>query len=925
MEVHSNTNSETRLLIDKPNHEINFPVISSQYCDNNNFSSEGFTKFNKNNTYTWKLPITSVSLFSRVLKDMENARGKILSNFSLNEPMLEELFVHLENEKEKVNGNPENTKKVKRDLFEIENVKRPGMFKTALRLCRYRLLVYFRQTNYLIMGIVVPLCLMAFFIPIIKNTFDSIIYKTYGSRDISVKNFDHQQWNYEVENSDGSISNDIISQEINNGNILHMNHEEMIKTNGAIYNPPYYVSSFSINFTEQGIYNLSIYNNRYLAHSLPSTLNALSNAILAANHVNETITTRSKPIIYFKLLELNDPKFFATIIFVLCLSFPLSFYGMNVVRERYQNLLKQLQLNGVSHKSYWLSVLISDYIIFIITCILIGVAFVVFNFTPLLYINTTLIIFLFIILGTFGCLLLQYCFSFYLKSDSSAFIIFFILNIVPTYCIFINSYNNNLTADFDTGDSSISIYIGVLCFFFTVLIPNFGIARTFRTMIHAGLSHDVLNNSISLLKLFQPNNQVLFCLIGEIVSICFYYFILKKIIRETYNTKKGVFETPDKIEEEYMKELKEGDKDIYDEYKRVCNHKEFPIRWIKLAKEYSDMDLGVDEVKNALKRDHPSKYGEFHMSDKGSGRIVMSAFDNISIGVDRRECFGILGPNGSGKTSLLNTASFSFPQTLGKIYYDGKDTVERKDNEITIGYCPQEDTLWEEYTLSEHIEMFLYIRGYSRKQAKTIASGFIDYCRLTEHKNKMPSELSGGTRRKLNLLIALCCSSSKIIMDEPTAGMDPSTRRYVWDIINSNLQYHHSSNILSTHSMEEAELLCDRIAIMVNGKIRCIGSPKYLKMKFGNTYILEVYTNNNEKFHQEVVIGRNLFGNNNYEKEIKSHRRIKYEVRGNCDISRVFDIMENCRENNLFIDYNYSQTSLEQIFLNMVYKYKEKE
>jgi len=924
--THTNTNSETRLTIDMPNHEVNFPVIPSQYqYRNDNFSSDALSNTYKNSSYTWKLPITSVNLFSNLLKKMENARGSILSDFSLNEPMLEELFVNLENETE-AKRNPENAKSINKDLFKNENVKRPGMWGTALRLCRYRLLVYLRQKNYLIMGIIVPLCLMGFFLPVSKKNFGNVISKALGSCDISAEIYNHQQWNYEIENSDGSISNDTIAQEIKNNDVLYMNHEEIFKTNQAVYNPPYFVSSFSINFTEQGIYNLSIYTNRYIAHSLPSTLNVLSNAILAANHVNETISVRSKPLNTFSLKELNLPKFYATVIFVLCISFPLSFYGTNVVRERVQHLMKQLQLNGVSHKSYWFSVLISDYIIFMITCILISVAFVVFNFKPLLYVNNILFIALFIIIGTFGCLLLQYCFSFYLKSDSSAFLIFFMVNIVPTYCIFMNSYNNQLIADYDSSDISISIYMGVLCSFLTIFFPNFGIARVYRTMIHIGLLNDLQNTRISFWKiLIKPSNQIIFCLVGEILSICFYTFIIKKLTREAYNAKKGVFETPEKIEESYMKELKEGDEDIYNEYKRVCNNEEFPIRIIKLAKEYSDMDLWPEEIGSALKRDHPSKYGEFHMSDKGSRRIVMSAFDNVSIGVDRRECFGILGPNGSGKTSLLNTASFSFPQTLGKIYYDGKDITERQDNEITLGYCPQEDTLWEEYTLLEHIEMFLYIRGYSHKQAKRVATEFIDYCRLTEHKNKMPFELSGGTRRKLNLLVALCCSSSKIIMDEPTAGMDPSTRRYVWDIINSNRQFNYSSNIISTHSMEEAELLCDRIAIMVNGKIRCIGSPRHLKMKFGNTYILEVYTNNSEKFHQEVVIGRNLFGDNDYELEVKSHLRIKYEVRGKRNISRVFDIMENCRDNNLFIDYSYSQTSLEQIFLNIVHQYKEKE
>jgi len=924
--VHSNPNLETILNIDETGNKneltsalSEFPIKKYQHQSESKFNSDNIS----GNIYTWKLPIQSMELFSTLLKNMENARGRILEDFSLNAPMLEELFVGLEDEMErKRNGKYSNTPS---EVPQIPKVKRPGTLNTALRICRYRLLVYIRQWSYLIMGILVPFFLMMFFLPVIKNQFNDMIVSNYGSRDMSAKSFPNQQWNYEVENSDGSIVNDVIAQELYGGNVQYLNHEEIIKNNREIYQAPYFVSSFSINYTESGIYNLNIYNNRHLPHSLPSTLNALSNAILASNQINDTIHTTSKPLTYFKLNELSSPKLYATLIFILCISFPLSFYGMNVVRERARKLLKQFQLNGVSHLSYWLSVLITDHIMFMITSIVIGGAIVVFNFTPLLKINCLVVLFLFIFIGTFGCLLLQYCFSFYFKSDSNAFIVFFIFNIVPTYSIFVEAYNDRIYADFGLDDVSIVSYLGVLTFLFCIIIPNFGIARSFRTMIHAGISHDALHTEIGFTNLLHPRNLILSCLVGEILSIFFYGFILKKLTQKVYNPKKGVFEFPERINEQYINEIKGGDEDIYNEYKRVGKNEQIPIRLIKLAKEYDDMELMPDQIKEALKKDKASKYGEFHMSDKGSRRIVMSAFDNVSIGVDKRECFGILGPNGSGKTSLLNTVSFSFPQTLGKIYYDGKDTTERRGNEISLGYCPQEDTLWDEYSLTEHIEMFLYICGHSLKEAKKIAKKFISYCHLTEHKNKMPSELSGGTRRKLNLLIALCCSSSKIIMDEPTAGMDPSTRRYVWDIIRSTLQVNDSSNMICTHSMEEAELLCNRIAIMIKGKIRCIGSPEHLKMKFGNSYILDVYTDNIKKFHEEVVVGRNLFNDNHFDREVKSVQRIKYEVQSKNNISRIFDIMEDCRKDGLFIDYNYSQTSLEQIFLNFANKYNENE
>ncbi|OUM68965.1 hypothetical protein PIROE2DRAFT_36631, partial [Piromyces sp. E2] len=197
-----------------------------------------------------------------------------------------------------------------------------------------------------------------------------------------------------------------------------------------------------------------------------------------------------------------------------------------------------------------------------------------------------------------------------------------------------------------------------------------------------------------------------------------------------------------------------------------------------------------------------------------------AANKNVSFKVYKDEIFAILGHNGAGKSTLIQNMVGIIKPDSGETFYQGLPLTKYKKH-ITkqIGYCPQEDTLWNDFTLYEHIEMFLYLRGFSKKESKRIAKQFIKYCRLTEHKNKLPSELSGGTRRKLNILMALCCSSSKIILDEPSAGMDPSTRRYVWDIIKGTIQSNGSSTVMSTHSMEEAELLCNRIAIMVKGKV----------------------------------------------------------------------------------------------------------
>jgi len=685
---------------------------------------------------------------------------------------------------------------------------------------------------------------------------------------------------------------------------------------------PYYVSSFSGNFVNDTYY-FTIYSNETMVHSLPSTLNMLSNAVLASEQVNETIHVNSLPFNYFdddeKLAKIVLIKVFATLVITFCFAFPFSFYGTNVVRERAQSLLKQLQLNGIANRSYWLSVLFSDHIIFMVTCILILLTFVLCRFVLFFHLSMLVVLFIFIFLCGFACLLFQYCVSYIFNTENNAFLIFFLCNIVPAYAITIKTYKMNLDSDNADAPIDAQLYLGALVIFLCTIFPSYGFVKVFRSLIDIGITHQAIAVDISIPALLGINHQISACILASLISICVYSFVLVTLTRKKYDPKRKVLDMTKEIDHAYDKEIKESDDDIQKEYQRVVNDatdNHIPIKILKLSKEYDEINFdSKQEILDAMERKNP-KYGEYHMSTMGSGRVVMTPFENLTLGIDRRECFGILGPNGSGKTSLLNTTSFTFPQTIGKIYYDGKDTTERVGNEITLGYCPQEDTLWNEFTLFEHIEMFLYLRGYTKKEAKRIAKEFIRYCHLTEHKNKMPYELSGGTRRKLNILIALCCSSTKIIMDEPSAGMDPSTRRYIWDIIKDTIQKNNSSSIMSTHSMEEAELLCNRIAIMVKGRLKCIGTPEHLKMKFGNTYILDVHSPDVEKFHQDIVVNGKLFEEGSYTREDKSFHRIKYEVRDMTKISSVFETMETCRSQGLVTDYSYSQTSLEQVFLN---------
>jgi len=905
-------------------------------------------------THTWKIPVTASNVFSELLSCLEKERGHLLKNFSLNAPLLEELFVSLnrepeeEEEEEKENKKKEealdiagldvedepvktkNTDVKKKSgkaiqLPKLENVKKPGILKTALRLSRYRMRVYLRQKTYWFIGILMPVAVLYIFLPIFNDQLNNFKFYNYEKRELSSEIYRNQQWNYDIENSKdilNTLTESVFQQELpkmaNQGaSLKELNLKQLEMESQSITQEPYFVSSFSGNYIND-TYQFTVYYNDSLIHALPSTLNTLSNAVLASHNINDTIHLNSYPFNCFDDHSIILMKVLATLIIIFCIAFPLSFYGTNVVRERVQNLLKQLQLNGIDNKSYWLSVLFTDHIIFIITCFFILMTFVVCKFTPFFHPTIIILLVLYIFICGISCLLFQYSISYIFNTENNAFLIFFLCNIVPPYAITIRAFLENVESDLNV-PLQVQFYLGAIIVSFGTVFPSYGFVKFFKSLINIGIKHNAIGIDISILSLLKIRYQLISCFIASIISIIVYTFALKVLTKKKYDPKRRVLVATKDIDEKYDNELKESDDDIQKEYERVLNdatENRIPIKMLKLSKEYDELNFETkQEMVEAMER-KTFKYGEYHMSEMGSGRVVVTPFENVSLGIDRCECFGILGPNGSGKSSLLNTTSFTFPQTVGKIYYDGKDTTERVGNEITLGYCPQEDTLWNEFTLFEHIEMFLYLRGYSKAQAKKLTKEYISYSHLTEHKNKMPYELSGGTRRKLNILIALCCSSTKIILDEPSAGMDPSTRRYIWDIIKDTIQTNKASTIMSTHSMEEAELLCNRIAIMVKGRLKCIGSPEHLKMKFGNTYILDVHSNDVERFHNEVVLEQKLFDQSSYTRENKSSNRVKYEVHNISKISHVFEIMETYRKNGLVTDYSYSQTSLEQVFLN---------
>ncbi|XP_062517639.1 phospholipid-transporting ATPase ABCA1-like, partial [Corticium candelabrum] len=217
------------------------------------------------------------------------------------------------------------------------------------------------------------------------------------------------------------------------------------------------------------------------------------------------------------------------------------------------------------------------------------------------------------------------------------------------------------------------------------------------------------------------------------------------------------------------------------------------------------------------------------------------AVDNLSLNFYEGQITSFLGHNGAGKTTTMSVLCGLYPPTSGKAYIRGMDITTSIDEiRKTLGLCPQQNVLYNKLTVTEHLWLIAKLKnvGVSDKELKKEIDKWLDDLNLTEKRNAMVSSLSGGMKRKLSVAMAYVGGSKVVILDEPTAGVDPYARRGIWDLMIKHRE--NRTVILSTHYMDEADVLGDRIAIISHGKLCCVGSSLYLKRQFSDGYYLTV-------------------------------------------------------------------------------------
>ncbi len=215
--------------------------------------------------------------------------------------------------------------------------------------------------------------------------------------------------------------------------------------------------------------------------------------------------------------------------------------------------------------------------------------------------------------------------------------------------------------------------------------------------------------------------------------------------------------------------------------------------------------------------------------DYGSLRAV----DSIDFEILKGECFGFLGPNGAGKTTAMSIIYCFMPPTSGNVkVFDIDVTKDPSRIKSRIGVMPQDDNLDPDLTVFENLIVYARYFDILKRDSSRIAWELLDFIEMREKASVSIKALSGGMKRKLILARALINNPELLILDEPTTGLDPHSRHSVWEKLN-HLKSKKTTLILTTHYMDEAEKLCDRVAIMDSGKFVTIDSPSKLISTYG--------------------------------------------------------------------------------------------
>lgn len=328
----------------------------------------------------------------------------------------------------------------------------------------------------------------------------------------------------------------------------------------------------------------------------------------------------------------------------------------------------------------------------------------------------------------------------------------------------------------------------------------------------------------------------------------------------------------------------------------------------------------VEIVKLILSNQDSRKYAfvcdEITKSFHSENGHVIEALKKVSFHIKKGEIYGLLGPNGAGKSTLINIITGLVSLNDGIIHIDGIDINQDKSEILqNIGVCPQFDCLWPELTVEDHFLFYTRMRGYHRFHEQLVVNELLNSMNLTAFREKRIDQLSGGTKRRVSIGIATCGSSKLMILDEPTSGLDPGNRLEIWKILKSIGR--KSTILLTTHFMEEADILCDRIGIINSGRLLCSDYTLNLKKKMGAGFILNCILILDQSFENLLNFVKEFDEGFGVISEGKHSISLKIGLKEE-RLTEFCQFLQNNRSNFGIHRWSLNHTDLNEVFVSVV-------
>ncbi|KAJ3287188.1 hypothetical protein HDU79_005878 [Rhizoclosmatium sp. JEL0117] len=625
--------------------------------------------------------------------------------------------------------------------------------------------------------------------------------------------------------------------------------------------------------------------------------------LLGGDFAGATVTQgiRAFPQVTDTSLVLPFGGIIGRILYPFGVSFLLPIFTIMLVKEKEERIFIMMKLNGLKGWTYYLSHYVTFYILYIFSTAVFLIVGSRSSLTFFTQTQTAVLILIFFIWGHIQ-IVLSFLFSTLFSRSRIALVMVFLIVLVGVIV--------SLVAErlFAKGGAPLAFFIW----------PPFAFYRALTLINTASYTKTMAPYKISTLT---AGNEVRTC-INFLIAEIFIYGAIASYLSYVIPSEFGKpldWHFPITLPIARYQKMQ----------RRKLNNGIDPLSETQLAQALA-IDASETKFEDADVKEEKARVekGEF---PKGSPLILSHmrkvypsrgglgpkfAVKDVSFAAEAGTVFGLLGPNGAGKTTLISILTGLYPPSFGNAILAGYD-IRSEPTEIcqVLGICPQFDILWEDLTIEEHLYFYARLKGANSSNEREYVAKALENVSLTSLANRLTKRLSGGEKRRLSIAIALIGDPKVVFLDEPTTGLDPEVRRLIWDIVQSAKE--GKTVVLTTHSMEEAEALCQRIGIMAKGTLRCIGNSLRLKELYGSGF--RIYFNTNKDDMPRACTWVETFLPEGFRKIDSFATMTSYEFPSVPNIiSAVFEKMESGKAQNGILDWGISQTSLEDVFVKLI-------